>query len=145
MAEAVSLISGIIAIQKLTGTVIGYLNEVSGAVEERQRVLVEIVETTGLLYMLKDTEEQAQKLDVPTANLASLSGPDGALQKLREALEDLACKLCPASGLRKAGKALIWPFQKSEIKDILNRMERQKSLHSLFKTIICAPEIFYIK
>ncbi|KAL9040072.1 MAG: hypothetical protein Q9214_004628, partial [Letrouitia sp. 1 TL-2023] len=131
MAEAVSLISSIIAIQKLTGTVIGYLNEVSGAVEERQRILAEIVDTTGLLYMLKDTEEQAKQHDLSTAALASLSGPDGALQKFREALENLACKLRPASGLRKASKALIWPFQKSEIRDILNRMERQKSSFAL--------------
>jgi hypothetical protein len=39
--------------------------------------------------------------------------------------------LIPQKGLKKLSKALCWPFEKGEIKDILGTIERQKSLFSL--------------
>ena len=63
--------------------------------------------------------------------MKSLNVPTGPLEQFKIALEHLASKLAPVDGLRKVGKALAWPFQKTEIQDILNMIERQKSLFNL--------------
>jgi hypothetical protein len=46
-------------------------------------------------------------------------------------LERLENKLAPAKGWRKVSKAIVWPFQKEEIKEILNVIERQKIFFNL--------------
>jgi len=46
-------------------------------------------------------------------------------------LKRLESKLAPAKDWRKVGKAIVWPFQKEEIKEILNVIERQKTFFNL--------------
>ncbi|KAK0512604.1 hypothetical protein JMJ35_004621 [Cladonia borealis] len=45
----------------------------------------------------------------------------------KQALERLASKLATVTGFQKAGKSLLWPFQKREISEILGIIERQKT------------------
>ncbi|KAL6715324.1 hypothetical protein ACLMJK_007590 [Lecanora helva] len=59
------------------------------------------------------------------ASLAALNGP---LSQLKTTLERLIAKVKPVQGLKKAGRALIWPLKKSEVQEILGSLERQKSL-----------------
>ena len=81
--------------------------------------------------MLKDTAEQVQQEQRSLTALATLSAPNGPLEQLKSALQELASRLAPAHGVRRVGKALSWPFSKSEINAILERIERQKSVFSL--------------
>jgi hypothetical protein len=131
MADPLSISASIIAVLQLSGTVIGYLNDVKGASEDRHRLLNEVTSISGLLYFLKDRAAQSQYGDSWSMTLASLNTPKGPLEQFKSALERLTLKLAPVEGWRKAGKALAWPFQKEEIKEILGAIERHKSLFNL--------------
>lgn len=130
--DPLSISASISALLQLTSTVIQYLNGVKGAPEDRQRILSEIVSVNGILYILQDQADQAKKGDQWSSTLQSLNVPEGPLDQFRRALEHLSSKLAsPATGLKKLGKAIIWPFQKEEIKEVLNSIERQKALLNL--------------
>lgn len=58
----------------------------------------------------------------------SLGGLTGPLDQCQMALKRLAAKLAPGHGIWKLGKEMAWPLQKAEIKEILDVIERQKSL-----------------
>ncbi len=128
MADPLSISGSIIAVLQLSATVIGYLNDVKGASEDRHRLLNEIISISGLLYFLKDRATQTQHGDSWSITLASLNAPKGLLEQFKSALERLTLKLAPVEGWRKARKALAWPFQKEEIKEIMGAIERHKSL-----------------
>ena len=53
------------------------------------------------------------------------------MEQFKRALEQLASRLEPSKGPKMVGKALAWPFQTEEIKEILSTIERQKSLFDL--------------
>lgn len=131
MADPLSISASIVAILQLTGTVVQYLNDVNGASEDRQRILTEISSTSGVLFLLKDLAERAGWEDCWSVTIKSLNVPGGPLEKFKTMLQLLALKLKPVEGVKKVGKALIWPFQKGEINEILNTMERQKTLFNL--------------
>jgi hypothetical protein len=131
MADPLSISASIIAVIQLSGTVIEYLNGVKAASEDRQRLLNEVASISGFLHILKDRAEQSQQGNSWSSTLKSLDGPKGPLAQFKIALERLTSKLAPVVGLRKAGKAITWPFQKEEIKELLATIERLKSLFSL--------------
>lgn len=129
--EPLSAAASIIAIIQLAGTVTQYLGTVKGAPKERQKILNELSSITGMLFLLQDQADEAEHDDSWNATLRSMSTPNGPLEQFKTALETLATKLAPVSGLRKLGKPLIWPFQEKEIKEILNTIERLKGLFNL--------------
>ena len=130
--DPLSVSASITALLQLTSTVIQYINEVKGAPEDRRRILSELASVNGTLFVLQDQADQAKKGDLWSSTLQSLSVPEGPLDQFRRALERLSSKLAfPATGLRKLGRAIVWPFQKEEIKEILGSIERQKALLNL--------------
>ncbi|KAI9878518.1 MAG: hypothetical protein M1830_000699 [Pleopsidium flavum] len=129
--DPLSISASIVALLTLTGTVVQYLNSAKGASEDRQNILLEISSVSGLLYQLRDLAERTEWEDSWSKTLKSLSVPKGPLEQFKKVLEILASKLKPVVGWKKAGKAVIWPFQKGEIKDILCTIERQKTLFGL--------------
>jgi NACHT domain len=131
MTDPLSISVGIIAILKLTGTVVQCLNNVARAAEERQRILDEITTISGILTLLKDLAERPQCGDSWSTTMKSLNVPNGPLEQFRSALERLASKLDPVRGLKRVERSLAWPFQKGEVNEILRAMERQKTLFNL--------------
>lgn len=131
MADPLSISASIIALLQLTSTVVRYLNDVKDAFDERLRIRDEITSASFLLYMLRDRAEQASLGEAWLSTVRSLSVPKGPLEQFKRALEQLATRLAPVNELAKIGKALKWPFQREEIKDILSTIERQKSLFDL--------------
>lgn len=130
--DPLSISASITALLQLASTVIQYLNGVKGAPEDRQRILSELASVTGVLFILEDQADKAKQGDQWSSTLQSLNVPEGPLDQLRRALERLSSKLAPsATGLKKFGKAIIWPFQKVEIREILGSIERQKALFNL--------------
>ena len=129
--DPLSLSASIIAILTLSVTVVQYLNDVKAATEDRQTVLQEIAYASGLLTLFKNLAEKAEWGETWSVTVTSLATPDGPLEQFRRALEHLVQKLQPVSGIKKAVKALEWPFQKKEIKDILHTIERQKTFFTL--------------
>lgn len=131
MADPLSIAVGIAALLQLTGTALHYVREVKESTEERQRLLAEIASVSGLLYHLKDTAERNHQEDAWTAIMELLQASGGPFEQFRVTLENLISKLRPTNGLQRLRKALKWPFDKAEIRDILVAMERQKSLFTL--------------
>lgn len=130
--DPLSISASITALLQLTSTVIEYLNGVKGAPEDRRRILSEIVSVNGILFSLQDQADHAKQGDPWSSTFQSLNVPEGPLDQFRRALERLSSKLAPpATGLKKLGKAIIWPFQKEEVKAILGTIERQKALLNL--------------
>jgi hypothetical protein len=131
MGDPLSISASIVAILQLAGTVMQYLIDVRGAPDDRQRLLVEISSINGVLYTLKDQAERTQWGNPWSNTMRSLNQSKGPLEQFKTALDQLARELSPVEGLKKVGKALTWPFQKGEIKAILNSIERQKTLFIL--------------
>jgi hypothetical protein len=123
MAEALGIAGSIAGILQLTATVVKYLNDVKDASKNCNRILIEVSSARGLLYSLNDL---MGRMDPAMAR--SLSGP---LSQFKWALERLVTRLEPAHGLKKAGRVIVWPFQKGEVIEVLHTIERQKTLFIL--------------
>jgi hypothetical protein len=131
MGDPLSISASIGALLQISGTIVQYVRDTDGFADDRKQVLSEVTSVTGLLYCLKDLAEREQWEDSWTMTLFSLNVPDGPLEQLKRVLDRLATKLAPFHRLRKLEKALTWPFQKAEIKEILNTIEHYKSLCGL--------------
>lgn len=130
MAE-LGIAASIIAVIQMTGTVTQHLASVKGATKDRQNILNELSTVTGILFVLKDQADEAEHDGSWDTTLRALNMPNGPLEQFKAALETLTTKLAPVDGLKKIRKALIWPFQEKEIRDILSTIERQKGLFNL--------------
>jgi hypothetical protein len=132
MSDGLDITSGIIAVLQLTQEVIQYLLEVKDANADRQRILNEITSVHGFLYILKDKAESSNACDTPLFNtLRTLNVADGPLEQFKSALERIATKVKPERGAKKVYKALKWPFEKGEVKELINAIERQKSFFGM--------------
>ena len=132
MADPLSITSGIIAILQLASSVVQYLSAVRDASDEKQKLIAEIGSVTGFLYLLNESADAPYRVNAQHTTYKSLYAANGPLDQFKAALDELAAKLRPAhGGLRRTGKALFWPFQKSEINGILYRIERQKTMIGL--------------
>jgi hypothetical protein len=67
--------------------------------------------------------------DIRFSNLERLLNTrDGPLQKCRTELQDLESKLSePATGLKRLGKALVWPLNEKEAQRSLDIIRAQKA------------------
>jgi len=131
MAEPLSLAASIIAVLNITGTAVQYIENVSSGSKYRERILAELVQTRNVLKQLRDQAQKPDRNNPQAESLWWLALPNGPLDQFQVALDRLLSKLKPTAGLKKFGKALIWPFQTEEIENILSTIERQKSLFIL--------------
>ena len=142
--DPLSISASISAVLQLTGTVIQYLNSVKGAPKDRQKLLSELCNVSSMLYVLEDQASQEKQGDAWSSTLLSLNGPNGPIKQFKTSLERLEKKLRPVEGLRKIVNAIAWPFQKEEITEIINAIERQKTLFilALQNDHMCDPLLF---
>ena len=127
MMDPLSITASIIAVLQLSAVVVGYIVDVKDASKGRKRILQEIISTTGAASILQLRIEKDESQEwAATAKL--INGKNGCLEQFRDALELLEKRLKPAKGLKKIGIGTIWPFEKSEVKEVLDRIERLKGL-----------------
>lgn len=129
--DPLSVSASIVALLQLTSTVVSYLSAVRSGPKELQRVRLEVSSVLNILFLLQDQADQAKQGDSISSTLGSLNVRNGPFEQFRATLELLASKLAPVKGWRQIGMALKWPFEKEEIREILNTIERQKLLFSL--------------
>lgn len=129
--DPLSISASVAALLALTGTVVQYLKDVKGSSKDSEKLLLEVRSVSRVLYLLKELLDHAEEDELSFRTIKSLSAPKGPVEQFKASLEVLAFKLKPVSGWKKAGKALTWPFQKEEIKNILCTVERQKTLFGL--------------
>ncbi len=128
MADPLSVAASIIAVLQLTGTVIRCLGNVQDATGYKSRLLLEVSGAKGVLETLRDLSQESVHGDPIFSTLSLLKEP---LKHHEATLRRLENVLAPAQGLKKLGKAFKWPFEKGEIVDILESIERQKTLFGL--------------
>ena len=127
--DPLSVSASLTALLQLSTTVIQYVVAVKGAPEDRGRILSELASVSRILLILQEQEVQAKHEDEWSLTLRSLNVPEGPLDQYKRALERLLAKLGPSTtSLGKVRKAMTWPFEKGEIKEILDIIERQKAL-----------------
>ena len=131
MADPLSVTASIIAVLQLTASVVRYLNAVRGAAEERAKLVTEIGSTAGILHILKDLSDRDADSESQLAATRSLCVSGGPLDNFKAALNEIAAKVSRGKRINNTVMGFIWPFQKGEIKEILARLERQKSLFGL--------------
>lgn len=122
--EPFSAAVNILTVLQLACKVVRYLNSVKDAPKERENVFREISSITGVLFLVKD---QAERDSTPSSSLRSLSVPKGPLEQFHTTLETLASKFSPVGTLKKLGRVFTWPFDKGEITNILQSLERLKT------------------
>ena len=129
--DPLSVSASIVALLKLSSTVIGYLSDVKSGPRELQKLRLEVCSILPILSILQDEAEQAKSGGRWSSTLLSLDVPNGPIQQFRAALKQLETKLALVKGRKKVGKALTWPFEKEETLEILATIERQKLLFTL--------------
>ena len=129
--DPLSVSASIVALLQLTSTILGYLSDVKEGPKELQRIWLEISSVLTILIMLQDQADQSEENDSFSSTLRSLNMPDGPFTQFHATMERLSSKLAPVEGWRKIRKAFKWQIEKEEIYEILNTIERHKSLFSL--------------
>lgn len=129
MAEPISISASIVTLVQMSVAVVRYLGDVKYHPHYVSRLRIEIDSLQSvLLPALQHLEWSEDGNPAPGRLIKAQNGP---LQELRVMLEDLEKRLEPTAGLRKVQKAVTWPFRKSEVSDIVDAIERQKSLFKL--------------
>ncbi|KAL8901819.1 MAG: hypothetical protein Q9207_005011 [Kuettlingeria erythrocarpa] len=116
------------AIVKLTGTVVNYLDDVKDAPKECERCAIEASNLFYLLNKLKYRLAEAGENRSWYTAVSALAIAGGPFDQYKSALKQLEPKVESGSGITKVGKILAWKFSKQEINAILLRMERLKTL-----------------
>ncbi|KAI4262156.1 MAG: hypothetical protein L6R42_002664, partial [Xanthoria sp. 1 TBL-2021] len=131
--EAVGLVASIVQLINVTAKTIKYLNSVKDASEDRSRLLQETTSLLPLFVKLQGqvevakTERSVQWFD----GVSSLAIENGPFDQLRAALEQLAKRLKPKTGLKNVAHAFVWTFDKDYCEALLARIERAKSAINL--------------
>lgn len=128
--DPLSLTVSITALLEVIGIIIGYLNDVRDASEDRFKFAMELYGLNNLLTVLRNRVKDATG-DSWFATVRALGVENGPLDQFRSNIVRLASKLEPVDGIEKVKRALTWKFDKTEIVDILSRIERIKTLVSL--------------
>ncbi|KAI9683378.1 MAG: hypothetical protein M1829_005450 [Trizodia sp. TS-e1964] len=130
--DPLSTTASIVAVLQIADTVIRYLKSVKDAQGDCRKILSEVVSITGVIHIIEnDIKANANSGDRFGKTLLCLNAPNGPLKQLKATLENLEIKLAPAHGFKKVQKALVWPFEKGEIKEILERIHRLQTLFNL--------------
>lgn len=128
---AAGLAASIIQIITATLQTIQFLNDVKDAPKDRAKLVKEAANLLALLTSLQYRMEEANPKDAWYGRLLSLGGDGGPLDQYKQAMENLAERLEPKSGIKDLQKRLNWTFDKKHIKETLDEIERLKALISL--------------
>jgi hypothetical protein len=126
MSSPLRVSASIAAVLSTTSTVVQYINDVRQGLPERLRLRDEISSASFMLYLLKDRACHGESDPAWLSTLSALCSPNGPMDHFRTALESLASKLEPRTGMSKVGQSILWPFRKEEIVSLLSMIERQK-------------------
>lgn len=125
---AMDVVGSVIAVLQLSAVVLGYLNSVKNYSEECKHCTIEALNNHSLLTNLRFILESNKAYPEWIASLRFLTVQNGPLDQFQQALETLQAKLTNGGRLKKMSGALVWKFKREEVRDIVCRMDRLKSL-----------------
>jgi hypothetical protein len=127
--DPLSLTASIIAVTQLASNIISYLNEAKDASKEQLRIATEISNVSALLTPLKSRIASAKPTEPWFATIQKLGDKDGPLEQFVFTLESIKAKVAKVDGgLNRAVRVLTWSFNKSEVAEMVARIERVKML-----------------
>ena len=129
--SAIGLIASVAQLIDVTSTTLRYLNNFKNAPKSRAQVAQEASLLLALLTSLRYRLEDSDAGDPWVQGVLTLGMANGLLDQFREVLESLATKLHSSGTGKSIGKALLWPFEKKEIEELLEKTERLKSFINL--------------
>lgn len=126
---AIGLGASVLQLIGVAGKAIKYLNDIKNAPRERFRLAQELNSLYGILIELENRADEAKASgdDDWLRGVQSLTFKFGPVEQLETALELIVNKVKPVSRFKKVGKALVWPFTRREVEELLRQVERQKS------------------
>ncbi|KAI4120457.1 MAG: hypothetical protein LQ341_007542 [Variospora aurantia] len=129
--DPVSAVASVVALVGVTLKTVKYVNDMKDVSKERQSLSQESADLLQMLTRLRKMIEDPRRSTISLDGITRLLAAKGPLDQLREALEQLNKKVKAKRGVQKYARMLVWPYVKEHCKDILDRMERVKSLISL--------------
>ena len=132
--DPLSLSASIVAVLQMTGKLLSYLNDVRNTTKDQAQLAVEASNIYGLLTALRFRVEQSNAYDPWFSAVRNLATENGPLDQAKEALKRLISKAEPCQGIQKLGRQLMWKFEKSEMRDVLDKIERIKTLVNISLT-----------
>ena len=130
--DPLSIAASVIAVLKLTSEVVSYLHDVQDAPKQCRQCAIEASNLSNLLTNLRYRLEDANGTDPWYTAVRALNVNGGPLDQYKAALEQLRSAVTAQDGVgRKVKMRLMWKFGKTEVDNILQRMERLKSLVSI--------------
>lgn len=127
----VGFVAAVVQLIDVTSKVISYFNDVKDAPKDRAKLSREVTGLLALFIDLRYRVEETTSTDPWFTSLRSLGEERGPLIEFKNAMEDIADKLAPATGVGKIRRVLRWTLEKKEIDAILSKIERLKTLIGL--------------
>jgi hypothetical protein len=150
MAEIFGLSASIITVLDLCTKSLKFLRDIHSAPKECARLQVAISSIRGLVDELGETATDAQTApnnarlrSIPT--LVQNESPLACLQDTLQSLTDKLDRARSATGIKKVGKRVGWPFTKEDIRTTLGLLKlHQKTLSLAFQndTFLIAQDIY---
>lgn len=119
---------GILAVLQTAATIVEFIKDLKDAPKELKGTLDEIEALRNVLHQILELHNKSSDGQSTTQILLNSRSP---LKECLLQLEKLNKKLIPVNRLDKTRKAMAWRLHKGEIKSILTKIERQKSLLSV--------------
>lgn len=126
--DPLSVTLNLVTILQFTGVIISYLKDVKDAPRERLDLLESLAGLRALLGTLQERVEQANPSEAWFNGIVNIAVPSGPLDQLTGAMKRVEKKLSPGEGSGSVLKRLTWRFDKSDVKDLLVKIEHTKSL-----------------
>ena len=131
LISGLGLVASITQLIDATTTTLKHLNNVNSAPRDRAQLAQEATGILVLLTQLRYRLEGADSKNPWYNGIRRLGTDNGPLQQLHNTMVFLAEKLQPKSGIKRAGKALLWSLEKRECAELLSKIQRLNVLISL--------------
>ncbi|KAK5195020.1 hypothetical protein LTR96_010648 [Exophiala xenobiotica] len=134
MADPLSITASIVAVVQVAGAIINTITGLKASTKSIKKLKYEIDSIRSILLPALDRLERLRGNEVVSLQFLPAQG---LLEEFRLQLEHLEKWLAPAIGLNKVRRAVTWKLKHAEVKDILDTIERQKTLFVLTLQIPC--------
>ena len=129
--DPLSTTASIIAVLQLSSKVIEYIRKTTCSKKETKSLRDQLRSCETILDQLDDKDDDSEEAQQWSETIKALQAPEAPLGRLCYALTQVANRLQPQEGLKKAVGVLKWPFNEKEIKEICATIEGEKSLLQL--------------
>lgn len=123
--DIVSDVAAVVALVESTKKIVGFIQDLKDAKDDRAKIVRELQGCAGILGMIAVTVQQDAQQSLP--NLASLVFPGGPLEQYKKDIEELVPKLTTAHGVSDLAKRCKFIASKKDIQDTLTALEHYKN------------------